>query len=147
ASSLDALSSALTADLTADGLYEKEAKAMVQTWNSSWFGEDGTRLLYLVPQAQTDALLPLNIAPKPQQTVRVMVGRLETMTPEKEGSIGRLILGLGSDDFQSREAAMRQIKQMGRFAEPALQRVSQTSDDPEIKTRAQVLLSEIRAGR
>ena len=44
-------------ELSAAGLYDKEALAMVNTWQASWFGENGTRLLYLVPTKLTDKLL------------------------------------------------------------------------------------------
>ena len=59
------LAEVLLKALTAAGLYEREAQAMVKTWDSAWFREEGTRLLYLVPRARTDELLPLAIAPKP----------------------------------------------------------------------------------
>src|SRR5262249_27903890 len=35
--------------LTAAGLYEREARAMVKTWDAAWFKEEGSRVLYLVP--------------------------------------------------------------------------------------------------
>ncbi len=72
--------------LTAAGLYEKEAKAMVKTWDSAWLGEEGTRLLYLVPRSKTDELLPLTVDPKPTELVRVLVGRHDFLTPEQEAT-------------------------------------------------------------
>jgi len=45
-------------NLIAAGLYEKEARAMVKTWESAWFGEEGDRLLYLEPRTRADELLP-----------------------------------------------------------------------------------------
>jgi hypothetical protein len=66
--------------LVAEGLYPREATAMVETWRDSWF-EDGTRVFYLMPQAQVDSVLPMRIAPTPTRTVRVFVGRLELITP------------------------------------------------------------------
>ena len=69
------------------------SQTMVQTWKSSWFADEGTRLLYLVPRAQTDAILPLHVTPTPTETVRVMVGRLEAMTPEQDARLR----GLGHD--------------------------------------------------
>jgi len=51
---IDRLVAATVRELTAAGLYEKEALAMVNTWRDNWFGEDGTRLLYLVPGKLTD---------------------------------------------------------------------------------------------
>src|SRR5262249_24801197 len=90
-SSADELAQEVSKALVAEKLYEKEALAMVKTWRSSWFGEQGTRLFYLLPQATTDQLLPLAITPQPDQTVRVMVGRLEIMTPEEEKRITELV--------------------------------------------------------
>lgn len=78
----DGLAADMVQALKAEGLYEKEALAMVKTWRDSWFIEQGTRLFYLLPQEKTDELLPLTITPRPDEVVRVMVGRLEIMRPE-----------------------------------------------------------------
>ena len=66
--------------LVANGLYEAEAQAMVNTWKDSWF-EEGARLLYIVPRVDVDAILPLTIAPRPSAVERVFVGRIELVTP------------------------------------------------------------------
>jgi hypothetical protein len=66
--------------LVAEGLYAREAKAMVETWRDSWF-ENGTRVFYLMPQARIDSVLPMRITPAPTRTVRVFVGRVELITP------------------------------------------------------------------
>jgi hypothetical protein len=84
APTLDGMFDALRADLErlliAEGLYPREAAAMVDTWRDSWM-ESGTRLFYLVPRARIDSILPLQITPAPTTTVRVFVGRLEIVTP------------------------------------------------------------------
>jgi hypothetical protein len=66
--------------LMSNGLYAREAQAMVETWKDSWF-EEGARLLYIVPRAADDVLLPLTISPRPASLTRVFVGRIELMTP------------------------------------------------------------------
>src|SRR5262245_50647173 len=43
--------------LVGQGLYEKEATAMVKTWRDSWF-EEGLRVFYVMPRRATDAILP-----------------------------------------------------------------------------------------
>jgi hypothetical protein len=73
---LESLGGELEAILAAEGLHRREAAAMVETWRDSWFGE-GMRLLYIVPRAAVDAILPLDIEPRPAQVVRVFVGRLD----------------------------------------------------------------------
>ena len=57
---------------------------MVNTWSQSYFGNEGIRVLFVMPQAWTDSFIPLEINPKPAQIVRVMVGRLELLTSERE---------------------------------------------------------------
>ena len=47
----------LSQALVKEGLYPREATAMVDTWKSSWFAEDGTRVLYVLPRAWTDRTL------------------------------------------------------------------------------------------
>jgi regulator of protease activity HflC (stomatin/prohibitin superfamily) len=102
-------------ELTAAGLYEKEARAMVKTWDSAWFGEDGTRLLYLVPRARTDELLPLTIEPKPAEVVRVLVGRHDFLTPEQEASAEQQIQRLRAAQAEI-ESAESELSKIGRFA-------------------------------
>src|SRR5204862_6526590 len=66
--------------LIANGLFDREARAMVDTWRDSWF-EEGARLIYVVPRPIVDAILPLDIAPAPTSITRVFVGRMELVTP------------------------------------------------------------------
>ncbi len=74
------LDAALIDALTGQGLYLREARAMVATWRDSWF-EEGTRVFYLVPRPLVDAALPLEISPRPETTARVFVGRVEMLSP------------------------------------------------------------------
>ncbi len=141
---IEQLADEVAAALVADGMYEKEARAMVNTWRSSWFGEEGTRLLYLLPQSLTDKMIPLKVTPAPDKVVRTMVGRLEILTPQVEKKIENLLVQLASPMPAERDAAMKSIEKFGRFAEPALQRVSKVSDDPEIKARAKELLVKLQ---
>src|SRR5439155_21558508 len=71
---IDLLLQDLKQALIASGLYEKESAAMIKTWRYSWF-EEGTRVFYILQQQITDAVLPLTIEPRPEELVRVLVGR------------------------------------------------------------------------
>jgi hypothetical protein len=84
--SVDALAQELEGILVAQGLYQNEAQAMVQTWRDSWF-EEGSRLLYIVPTNFVNTVLPLSIKPAPVQTTRVFVGRLELVTPATQTAV------------------------------------------------------------
>jgi hypothetical protein len=103
--------------LVAQGLYEKEARAMIKTWRDSWF-EDGLRVFYIVPRAAVDAVLPLTMDPKPKDVVRVFVGRAELITPEMDRVALEIVARVGDD-----AAALRkEMAPYGRFALPLLYR-------------------------
>src|SRR5215468_2779933 len=80
---LDSVLRALHRILVQQGLYPKEAEAMIDTWRSTWF-EDGLRAFFVMPSASTRAQLPLATSTEPTELVRVLIGRLEILTPEQE---------------------------------------------------------------
>jgi hypothetical protein len=112
------LTGVLTQELTAAGLYEAEARTMVKTWEAAWFGEEGSRLLYLVPRPRADELLPLSVEPRPAEVVRVLVGRHDFVTPEQEAAAERQVRRSQSARAEL-EAAEKELRQLGRFAEQA----------------------------
>ncbi|HET9371166.1 MAG TPA: hypothetical protein VFO19_12990 [Vicinamibacterales bacterium] len=77
--------------LVTQGLYEREAAAMIETWRDSWFDE-GTRLFYIVPRAAVDELLPLTIDPAPAEIARAFVGRIEIITAAVLDDVEQAIL-------------------------------------------------------
>jgi len=138
-----AIGAKLEESLVAEGLYRKEAKAMVKTWTDSYFQTEGTRLLYVLPEPLTNELLPITIQPAPKQIKRVLVARVDVMTPEQTRSLHELIRELGDETFDAREAASKRIASYGRFAQPALTEAIRTADDPEIRSRAKDLLDRL----
>ncbi len=108
----------LEALLLAQGLYADEVRAMTATWRDSWF-EDGLRVLYLFTAAETEAILPLHVEPRPAELVRVMVGRAELFTPAQEADARQLTRGLAPA-----AAAATLAPRYGRFAEPLYERIS-----------------------
>lgn len=108
--------------LVAHGLYEKEARAMIETWRDSWF-EEGLRVFYVLPRQVTDSVLPITISPQPTQLVRVLVGRIEIITPEMESTIRLEMLQLNDPSPEVRAAARAAFRRQGRFAEPVLKRL------------------------
>jgi hypothetical protein len=84
--SVDGLRTDMTRILEQAGLYPKEAAAMLETWHDSWF-EEGTRVMYLMPGAAVDTVLPLNVSPRPAEIQRVFVGRAELLSPWTEKTI------------------------------------------------------------
>ena len=82
AANLSRLWSDMRAALQEEGLFADEADALLNTWEVSYFKSPGLRLFFMVPRAWTDWHLPLDIS-VPCEVTRVMVGRLELVTPEQ----------------------------------------------------------------
>jgi hypothetical protein len=117
--------------LVDQGLYEKEASAMVNTWQDQWFEEEGTRVLYLLPRAWTDRTLPLQVSPQPDSVVRVMVGRAELITPSVERELRKQIItfSTGSAKVKSDAVAQVQALALGRFLGAAVTHITQDGKD------------------
>jgi hypothetical protein len=147
ASTLPQLGEAVVAALMETGLYEKEARSMVKTWQSSWFGEEGTRLFYLLPPSLTDEVLPLSISPPPDEVVRVLVGRMEVLTPEQAARISEALADLGTCATSNSQPLQGELVRLGRFAEPALQYLRQTTTDPRGQIQLAAILSELEQAR
>jgi hypothetical protein len=116
------LSDVLAKQLTEKGLYEKEARAMVKTWRSAWFGEEGTRVLYILPDALTEELLPLGVEPRPTSQLRVLVGRHDVLTPEREKKIDGLVSEVNRptlDQDEKQRAAWQELTKLGRYTQAA----------------------------
>ena len=114
----DQLGQAVTGALDGTGLYHDEAVAMVNTWKRQWFRTPGIRLLYIIPQRWTDESIPLGIEPKPDVTLRVMLIRVEVITPEQEADD----VGFLSEFDAAPASAQAHFTSLGRFAEPRLRR-------------------------
>lgn len=116
-SNVDSVSRELETMLISQGLYAGEARAMVKTWRDSWF-EEGSRLIYIVPRSFVDTILPLSIAPAPDRTTRVFVGRLELITPTTERAVET---ALAAHDVNT-------IERYGRFLQPIMDQLK--SENP-----------------
>jgi hypothetical protein len=111
-SSLPVLRQELEAALVAQGLFPKEARAMLETWRDSWF-EEGSRLIYILSTPAVDGILPLQVEPAPSATVRVFVGRIELVTPETKRSVESAI---ARSDWPA-------VARYNRFLDPILARI------------------------
>ncbi len=96
----------------ANGLYEREARAMVETWRDSWF-EEGARLIYVTSASFVDSILPLDVRPRPVSVARVFVGRIELVTPSTLRAVQEAIAA------GDRGALLR----YARFLEPIVRRI------------------------
>lgn len=130
----------VSASLAAAGLYPKEARAMVNTWEKSYFQTEGLRLLYILPRATVDEVIPLQVQPAPDQLVRVMVGRVEVLTPSTERRIEQAVVDLGANDPLVKKSAQAELDRLGRLREPVLRRLATMTTIPEVQSRAEALI-------
>jgi hypothetical protein len=75
--------------LVSEGLFEDEAYAMLRTWDRAYFQKPGLRVFFTVPRPWTDYQLPLQIS-VPAKIERVMMGRIELISPEQRALLDRL---------------------------------------------------------
>ena len=117
--------------LVVAGLYEREAAAMVKTWDDAWFAEPGLRVLYVLPRVWADRVLPLTLDPAPREVARVMVGRAEILTPKNEKALTLEVERYRTGDEAARAVAVQNARALGlgRFAEPAMRRLCKA--DPQ----------------
>ena len=86
---LSALKSKMQSELVEAGLYEKEAAAMLGTWEQAYFKSPGLRLFYVVPRSWTDSQMPLSLS-VPCDLERVMVGRIELISDSQLEVLAKL---------------------------------------------------------
>jgi hypothetical protein len=133
--------------LVAAGLYEKEARAMVNTWQDQWFAEEGTRVLYLLPRPWTDRTLQLQVTPQPDQIVRVMVGRAELITPSVERDLRQQVLTYSTGDAKAKARAVDNVRALGlgRFLYAASTRVVRDRKDKAFALATDALMRAVNA--
>ncbi len=136
---------ALEAALVAEGLYPKEAESMARTWERSYFHSEGLRILYMVPRPMTDRILPIALDPPPAELVRVLVGRLECVTPAEEAAVETALREWASGDGPTHARGEAGLRRLGRFLEPHLRRALTTSKDPAVIATARELLATPRS--
>lgn len=151
----DALCELVQQSLVDEGLYAKEAAAMVNTWRKSWFTENGTRVLYMVPPKLTDELIPLQISPAPKESLRVLVGRMEIMSPADEKKMADAVAESAAHrkaffanknrDPKVSYAIPKSISNFGRMTEPALARVAALATNDVVRNETASLISQLRA--
>lgn len=118
----------LTDALVDTGLTVDEARAMVDTWEESYFRTPGNRILYVLPRAWTETVLPIDVEPKPDDLVRTLVGRLEVLTEAEEQQIVDEIETV-YDDPDSGTWDLTEH----RFSEPRIRRGCDLIEDDDIE--------------
>jgi hypothetical protein len=106
----------LRADLLHAGLFEPEADALMKIWHKGFFENTGVVAFYVIPQAQYDRMLPMEIDPRPARSpVRVGIAFQPNLEadPVIAGQVAALIGQLDDPDYHKRNQAMRALARIG----------------------------------
>src|SRR4029077_14085518 len=98
--------------------------------------EEGMRVLYLLPRATADEILPLTLVPGPTELARVFAGRAEILTPEMELRMREIVKRTADDP----PACWKELQLCGRFAQPLLRRAKSTFREEELTPSVRRLL-------
>lgn len=129
------MSRALVYAVKQAGLKDDEAAAMIKTWEHGYLKVPGLRLLYVLPRAEVDEVLPLTITPAPEKLERAFVGRIEVLLDTEEQLIVERVLA---------ERESFRPESLGRFAEPMLRRALEVySARPQPDFRVVQLLNNL----
>jgi len=126
------LEGGLQTALVTAGLTPAEATAMVDTWRNAWLGEEGTRVLYLLPRGWTDRTLPLELTPSPTSLVRVMVGRADVLLRSQESRIASLLQAHLDGNTLWAVASLKALG-LGRFLEAGVTRTVRLLRDNHLR--------------
>jgi hypothetical protein len=117
--------------LAGAGLNADEAEALVKVWDDGLFKKDGLTVFYRIPKQTYDQWLPLEAKPEPKKIARVGIVVHEHLEPELDARIEALIVKLGAEDFEVREAAQKALLAYGGAAFSALEKHFEDKD-PEV---------------
>ncbi len=81
----------------------------------------------------------------PEKSVPFLRERLRRAEPVEAKAVTRLVLGLDSAAFATRQQAFEELTRMGRLAEPALRKALSGQPSPEVRRRVQQLLNKLAA--
>ena len=96
--------------------------------------------IYRLDADQLDQLLPLEIVPSPRKVVRVGLVIVRNIDPAIATEIETLASQLGDAKWDVREAAQKQLTELGLAAKPKLEVLLKSAKDPEITYRIERLL-------
>ena len=80
------------------------------------------------------------------QSVPILRKRLQPAVPPDAKRLASLIEALGSDDFDTRDTAFRELSELGEPAEPALRQAYKSATSLEQRRRLEHLLDDIDRG-
>jgi hypothetical protein len=133
-------SAVLVKQLTAAGLFEDEARSLVDVRRQDLFERPGLHLFYRLPQEEYDRKMPLTLTPPAEKVVRVGLIMQPHLEPDLAQRVRALVKRLDDDDFEAREAAEKQLRDIGPAALVHLSRLNLAELPPEARRHVEKML-------
>jgi hypothetical protein len=128
------------------GLFEDEAKSLVDLWKKEMFETPGLNLFYRLPQEEYNARLPMTLTPRPESLVRVGLVYHAHLEPDFADRILELARQLDSQKFADRDAALKKLLAIGPAALVELQRLRERKELAiEVRERIDALIRKWNA--
>jgi hypothetical protein len=126
------------------GVSASDSKLITDIITAQAFDARRLTAVYLMDDAEYDRILPLEVVPEPNKTVRLGIVIIKNADPALGTEIDDLIVQLGDPAWSKREEAYKAIEKLGPSVIPKLEQAAKNKD-LEIAWRAQKLASELRA--
>ncbi|MFI5380626.1 MAG: hypothetical protein ACHRHE_15115 [Tepidisphaerales bacterium] len=109
------------------------------------YGLDSKRMtiVYRLDPSEMERLLPIEVVPQPRKVTRVGLVIVRNIDPAIGQEIEQLIVQLGDPDWPKREAAHKQLSDLGLPAKAMLEQASKNNKDLEVVWRSERLLAKI----
>jgi hypothetical protein len=138
----------LRAALLDAGLFTPEADSLLELWRKQLFESDGVTVFHLLPRKEYDRMLPLEIAPAPvggPVRVGIALHPHVEVEPNIAARVKELLPKLDDMDFETREAASRELLAIGPGAVRMLREERDRTESPEVKRRLDDVLAKVDA--
>ncbi len=142
--SMEKLRKKLLEILIRTGLFRKEAKALLASWEPEFFKSDKIRIIYSLPRAKYDELLPIKISPKPLELVRTGLVLVEQVNPVLQKRIDNLAKLLTSTNQDEILYAQEKLIKIGKPAYATLKRLAANSKNPSLQQIVQAILKKLK---
>ena len=88
-------------------------------------------------------MLPLQISPKPDKEVRVILIRFECLSSNSKSNIEKWIQQLAAKSYKERKEAQKKLMETGRLGEAVMRTAYQNAKDPEVRMSLKEILEKI----
>ena len=129
----------LVTRLAAAGLRAEQAQLIASTYRDSIFAPKDLTAIARLDPVDLDEAVPVVFYPLPSKAVRVGLVIVRNIDPKINDELKRLIVELGSPQYNQRESAQQRLTELGALAYPAM-RDALKHTDPEVVFRAETIL-------